>query len=97
MGKVSLMMATLLTLACSSNGEFNGDGVSEYAPNVQMYIGMGEDCCGEDPHPVHGVEASDGAFVLGGKFIDSGGTPNGFVVKLSSVSSEHPKLLEEGV
>ena len=85
-----------LTLACDSQGTFEGSGVSDSAPGVSSYVGMGGDCCGEDPHPVHGVEASDGDFILGGKSIDSGGTPNGFVVKLSGGSSADPQWIENG-
>jgi len=93
--RISLIFASLVS-ACVSKVYFEGSGVSDGAPNVSFYVGMGEDCCGEDPHPVHGVEASDGGVILGGKFIDSGGSPNGFVVKLSSGSSVDPQLLEAG-
>ena len=92
---VSLISLPLLT-ACLSEKGFEGSGISEEAPTISYYAGMGEDCCGEDPHPVHGVETSDGSFILGGKFIDLGGGTNGFVVKLSNGTSEQPILIEEG-
>ena len=95
MNRPSLIFPALL-MACVSRGDYEGRGVSDFAPDVSYYVGMGEDCCGEDPHPVHGVETEDGHFILGGKFIDSSGNPNGFVLKLSSGSSEHPLLLEDG-
>ena len=52
-----------LFLSCSSESLDSGNGVSSNAPEVLFYTATGEDCCGEDPHPVHGVETSDGGFV----------------------------------
>ena len=50
-------------------------------PN-SFYGAMGEACCGEDPHPVHGISAPDGSFILGGKSIDGNGNSDGFIVKI---------------
>ena len=43
-----------------------------------------EGCMGalEDPHPVHGFQATDGSYIFSGKGIDRGGTREGFVVKI---------------
>ena len=51
------------------------------APSTISYIATGETCCGEDPHPVHGVATSDGGFVLVGKSLDLEEEWQGFVVK----------------
>ena len=53
-------------------------------PGVETYIATGESCCGEDPHPVHGIEVTDGSFILCGKSVDSGGEIDGFLVKFKA-------------
>lgn len=58
------------------------DGVSADAPDMVSYTGIGEDCCGEDPHPVHGAPTPDGGVVICGKSIDEDGEWEGFVVKV---------------
>ena len=57
-------------------------GVSERAPDVVFYVGLTEPCCGEDSHPVHGMQTADGGYVLVGKSADSSGNSDGFIVKL---------------
>ena len=57
--------------------------ISPNAPGVSFYAGIGESCCGEDPHPVHGIGAPDGSFIVGGKALDPQGTSEGFVVKVN--------------
>ena len=47
-----------------------------------FYIGIGEGSFGEDPHPVHGTQTSDGGYVVGGKSLDAGGAWEGFVLKV---------------
>ena len=58
------------------------NGHSDAAPELLFYGAMGEACCGEDPHPVHGISAPDGSFILGGKSIDGNGNSDGFIVKI---------------
>ena len=58
------------------------DGISADAPEMVSYTGIGEDCCGEDPHPVHGAPTPDGGVVICGKSIDRDGEWEGFVVKV---------------
>ena len=60
-----------------------GTGISDNAPTVSFYAGIGEGDFGEDPHPVHGVECPDGGFIVGGKSIDSGGAWDGFALKVN--------------
>jgi len=71
-------------LGCGPDGYTQGNGISEDAPMVVSYSAMGYECCGDDPHPVHGVESSDNGFILVGKSIDSEGGLDGFVVKIGS-------------
>ena len=54
-----------------------GTGVSDSAPAVDFYVGLTEECCGEDPHPVHGIQTPDGGYALVGKTVDSGGEWDG--------------------
>ena len=58
------------------------NGHSAAAPELLFYGAMGEACCGEDPHPVHGISTPDGSFILGGKSIDANGNSDGFIVKI---------------
>ena len=55
--------------------------MSANAPPIAFYAALGEDCCGEDPHPVHGIGTRDGGVVPVGKSITSGGW-GGFAVKV---------------
>ena len=57
-------------------------GVSPNAPDVVSYVGLGEDCCGEDPHPVHGIATDDGGYVLVGKSITARDGWGGFGLKV---------------
>ena len=84
-----------LFISCSSDSVNSGDGVSLNAPEVLFYTTTGEDCCGEDPHPVHGVETSDGGFVLCGKSIDSEGNWDGFLLKIGPSIPEGNTFMEE--
>lgn len=59
-----------------------GGGAASAAPKVVFYAGMDGDCCGEDPHPVHGHPTPDGGYVVGGKSIDAGQGWQGFAVKI---------------
>ena len=75
----------LVVIACVETEPERGStesGTTDGAPAVVTYAATAEACCGEDPHPVHGVEARDGGFVLVGKTADDGGGTDGFVVKL---------------
>ena len=65
-------------------GSSTENGTPTTIPDAGAYLGTGETCCGEDPHPVHGVEAPDGSFILCGKSGDSGGEVDGFVVKFQA-------------
>jgi hypothetical protein len=73
-----VLISTLLTAAIAHAD----DGVSADAPDMVSYTGIGEDCCGEDPHPVHGAPTPDGGVVICGKSIDEDGEWEGFVVKV---------------
>ena len=65
------------------------------APDRISYAAAGEDCCGEDPHPVHGIQAQDGSYILGGKSIDASGNADGFLIKIDAASFEGNVFLEE--
>ena len=54
------------------------------APSATSYLGLGEECCGEDPHPVHGIQTSDGGYVLVGKSADASGSIDGFILKVKA-------------
>ena len=84
-----------LLLSCSLDVRNSGNGVSSNAPEVVFYTATGEDCCGEDPHPVHGVETSDGGFVVCGKSIDSEGNTDGFLLKIGPSIPEGNTFMEE--
>ena len=84
-----------LFLSCFANYVNFGNGLSSNAPGVIFYIAIGEDCCGEDPHPVHGVETLDGGFVLCGKSIDSEGNWDGFLLKIGPSIPEGNTFMEE--
>lgn len=58
------------------------------APTATSYLGLGEDCCGEDPHPVHGIHTSDGGYVLVGKSADASGAIDGFILKVKARPGE---------
>ena len=81
---ISLIGGLCTLSACDTSEKSTEDGYSDNAPDVSFYAAMGEECCGEDPHPVHGVEATDGGFVLCGKSIDESGGRDGFIVKIGS-------------
>ena len=74
--------AGVLTGLALSSLALADDGISDTAPSMLAYAGIGEDCCGEDPHPVHGVPTADGGYVVCGKAIDAGGQWEGFVTKV---------------
>lgn len=57
-------------------------GVSANAPSVSFYVGMSESCCGEDPHPVHGIETGDGGYLVVGKTAASNDSWGGFAAKI---------------
>ncbi|MEE2787512.1 MAG: hypothetical protein VX589_09250 [Myxococcota bacterium] len=61
---------------------FAQNGLSPNAPDLAFYVGLGEGCCGEDPHPVHGVATPDGGYVLVGKSVTAGDGWGGFAVKI---------------
>ena len=61
-----------------------GAPVYAAAPTASSYLGLGEDCCGEDPHPVHGITTSDGGYVLVGKSADASGSTDGFILKVNA-------------
>lgn len=66
----------------------NSDGVSNNAPSKDFYVGLDEGCCGEDPHPVHGVEVENQGFVGVGKNSDSNGSTDGFIFKTKPLSGQ---------
>ena len=57
-------------------------GVSANAPSISFYVGMNESCCGEDPHPVHGIETGDGGYLVVGKTAASNDSWGGFAAKI---------------
>eukprot|EP00927_Polykrikos_kofoidii_P007962 TRINITY_DN13285_c0_g1_i3.p1 TRINITY_DN13285_c0_g1~~TRINITY_DN13285_c0_g1_i3.p1 ORF type:complete len:517 (+),score=61.30 TRINITY_DN13285_c0_g1_i3:67-1617(+) len=58
------------------------------ADEVEFYVApVLEESVIEDPHPVHGIETSDGSFVLVGKGGDQGNTMEAFAIKLSASGS----------
>jgi hypothetical protein len=81
---ISLIVGLCTLSACDTSEKSTDDGYSDNAPDVSFYAAMGEECCGEDPHSVHGVETTDGGFVLCGKSIDESGGRDGFIVKIGS-------------
>jgi hypothetical protein len=84
-------------LALTAAGTAHADsGVSAGAPDIVFYAGIGEDCCGEDPHPVHGIATPDGGFAVCGKAIDESGEWEGFVVKVGPDVPEGFSFLEQG-
>lgn len=76
---LALAVCTCAVLATTADAE---TGVSAHAPSIVFYAGIGEDCCGEDPHAVHGLQAPDGGYIVGGKSIDAAGEWQGFAVKV---------------
>jgi len=75
----------------------NESGVSPNAPAIEFYAGAGEECCGEDPHPVHGIQTPDGGYLVAGKSMDSGGTQEGFALKVGPPAPQGTVMLgEEG-
>ncbi len=79
MSVVSMTVAVCLMLSQSVMAQ---TGVSERAPAISFYAALGEDCCGEDPHPVHGIGTSDGGVLIVGKSARSEDEWGGFAVKI---------------
>ena len=50
------------------------------APHLRSWSGS-MDCCGEDPHPLHGTVLRDNSVVMVGKAIGRDGEPAGFVTQ----------------
>ena len=50
------------------------------APHLRSWSGS-MDCCGEDPHPLHGTVLRDGSVVMVGKAVARDGEPAGFVTQ----------------
>lgn len=89
-------LAMMFGLGCTTPLDSSDEnGHSANAPELLFYAATGEACCGEDPHPVHGVEAPDGSFILGGKSIDDQGAPDGFVLKIGPTLPNGYTVLEE--
>ena len=63
--------------------------------NDKVYVGLGEECCGEDPHPVHGTHMENGSYVLVGKSIDVQGGTKGFVVQINTDGLSGYVMLED--
>ena len=63
--------------------------------NAGVYVALGEDCCGEDPHPVHGAHIEDGSYVLVGKSIDAQGGTQGFVLQVNTDGLSDYVFLED--
>lgn len=70
------------------------DGVSDNAPAPSFYIGFGENCCGEDPHPVHGIATADGGYAVVGKSMDTSGNQDGFILKFNGDSLSGTSFME---
>ena len=79
--RLGLVWALWLTLVSVGSTAGAQTGVSPNAPEIDFYVGLTEACCGEDPHPVHGIATSDGGSIVVGKTITSGGW-GGFAVKI---------------
>lgn len=86
LGSLAYLTATLIlswwTLSAADTG------VSNHAPDISFYAGLGEACCGEDPHPVHGIVASDGGYIMVGKTAAPNGEFGGFAVKIGPPNPE---------
>ena len=78
-GQHTLFCLVLFLTAGIANAQ---TGVSPNAPKVSFYIGLTESCCGEDPHPVHGIATPDGGSVVVGKTITPNGGWGGFAIKI---------------
>ena len=52
------------------------------APELEFYVGLTESCCGEDPHPVHGIATPDGGYLVVGKTLAKAEGWGGFALKL---------------
>ena len=76
---LALIITVLFTWGVRAHAQ---DGRSPHAPDISYYAGIGEDCCGEDPHPVHGIGTSDGGAVLVGKTAQVGDGWGGFALKI---------------
>ena len=70
-------------------------GVTSKAPAIDFYAGIGEGCCGNDAHPVHGIQTNDGGFVLVGKSIDKSKHWEGFIVKIGPSKLKGSVLLDK--
>jgi hypothetical protein len=81
----------IIIMICSVHAH-SQTGVSQNAPSVEFYVGLGESCCGEDPHPVHGISTSDGGYVVVGKTEAGNGKWGGFAAKIGP-----PEPLGNGV
>ena len=68
--------------------------VSANAPDPSFYLGFGEDCCGEDPHPVHGIATADGGYAVVGKSMDTSGNQDGFILKFKGDSYSGTSFVE---
>ncbi|MEC9465934.1 MAG: hypothetical protein VX834_09125 [Myxococcota bacterium] len=90
--RTTVFSVTMLLLAASA--AHADTGVSPHAPEVTFYLGLGEDCCGEDPHPVHGIATADGGYAIVGKVIDNGGNWDGFLVKVMGEGRSGTSFLE---
>jgi hypothetical protein len=89
-----LIIVFSLLLGCSGSKTTESKNYPN-TPDVSFYAGTGEDCCGEDPHPVHGIEATDGSFILCGKSIDAEGSTDGFLLKVDPTALSGMVFLEE--
>lgn len=87
----SILLSVLLNTACQSTDE-QPPGAP---PGTQVYVALGEDCCGEDPHAVFGAYAGEGGYVLVGKSIDTQGGMQGFVVHIDTYDLSGMVFLEE--
>jgi hypothetical protein len=78
----------VLALGCGSSDKSGAEDVHPAAsavvegpaPSLRSWSGA-TDCCGEDPHPVHGAVLADGSAVLVGKSDAGGGETAGFVTR----------------
>ncbi len=87
-------MLIAITALLLPNLALANTGVSANAPEKSFYVGFGEDCCGEDPHPVHGIAIADGSYVVVGKSMDASGNQDGFILRFQGDSLSGTSFVE---
>ena len=93
-GKIIPYLSLIGALLALPTPGLTDPGVSANAPDKAFYLGFGEDCCGEDPHPVHGIATADGGYAVVGKSMDSSGNQDGFILKFNGGSLSGTSFVE---